>query len=69
MFLKLWNLNRILRATIIGWRVLIDRIPTKKNLAKRGVKVANRLCDLCKEEDETTRHLFFECKIVKDLWY
>ena len=55
--------------TIIGWRVLLDRIPSKTNLAKREVEVANRLCELCKEEDEATRHLFFDCKISKNLCY
>jgi len=69
VFKALWSLNTTSRVTIISWRLLLDKIPTKAKLAKKGVEVANRLCELCKEENETTWHLFFDCKIAKNLWY
>jgi len=31
---------------------MLDCIPTKENLAKRGVVVGNTLCGLCKEYDD-----------------
>ena len=49
-------------------RVLENNIVTTVNLAKRGVVVDSILCGLCGVKEETTSHLFFECKIVWLVW-
>jgi len=53
---------------ILSWRVLLHRIPSKVNLVKRGVGLGDTLCELCKEDDKTSRHFFFKCKMAKTLW-
>jgi len=68
VFKLLWSLNTILRATHLEWRVLLDRIPTKVNLAKSGIGLSNKLCEFCKEKDETYCYLFSYCKLSKQLW-
>ncbi|KAJ9560014.1 hypothetical protein OSB04_005174 [Centaurea solstitialis] len=50
------------------WRLLLNRIPTRTNLSKRGVNTPSLLCPLCNLEEETVDHLFCSCSAAKDLW-
>jgi len=36
-------------AKAFGWRVLLDRLPSRTNLESRGVHVSCNLCPLCKK--------------------
>jgi len=51
-------------AHITAWRVLQNKIATKINLARRGVAVDSTICCFCREKEEITNHLFFECRVV-----
>ena len=53
---------------ITALRVLKNKIVTKVNLARRGVSVDNTVCCFCREKEETTSHLFFECRVVWLVW-
>lgn len=33
-----------------------------------GVQLGSNLCQLCKQKDDNTSHLFFYCKITKRVW-
>jgi len=61
-------------ALVCCWRVIIDRLPTRMNLSGRGVAIGNQICPMCLEEVETTKYLFFLCKVaqlvydVSDRW-
>ncbi|KAL4587346.1 hypothetical protein LXL04_000215 [Taraxacum kok-saghyz] len=62
-----WN-NLILRkANILAWRLAHGRLPTKVNLAKRGIGV-NKECTLCNIDEETEEHLFLNCPVTKEVW-
>lgn len=44
-----------------GWRVLLDRIPARVNLALRNVlsPEASRLCVMCNRKEESALHFFY----------
>lgn len=60
---KLWSCDALLKAKAFVWKLVQNRIPTAKNLAKKGVMVQNGLCLGCKKEEETVDHLFFKCEL------
>ncbi|KAK7243062.1 hypothetical protein RIF29_37846 [Crotalaria pallida] len=66
----IWMANAPLKSKAFGWRILINKIPTKMNMIRRGIELSTdqRLCALCKEQDESTNHLFFACKITYAVW-
>ncbi|KAL8488771.1 hypothetical protein ACS0TY_024901 [Phlomoides rotata] len=43
---------------------------TTDNLTRRGIILDEeaKVCQLCKEREETIHHLFFECKIAYKTW-
>ncbi|GKU92853.1 hypothetical protein SLEP1_g6524 [Rubroshorea leprosula] len=49
---------------VFGWRLCLDRLPTRWNLRKRGVVLQEdgMVCGLCKEGVEDVNHLFCTCK-------
>ncbi|GLT34080.1 hypothetical protein SLA2020_086230 [Shorea laevis] len=53
-----------------GWRLLLDRLPTKRNLQKRGVALQGDglRCVLCNEEVEEINHLFCNCLEAWLVW-
>ncbi|KAE8727556.1 hypothetical protein F3Y22_tig00005459pilonHSYRG00268 [Hibiscus syriacus] len=46
---------------------MLDRLATKDRLLRFGFEV-DGLCVLCREEDESRNHLFFECAFSVRLW-
>ena len=55
-------------ALVMAWRVLENKLATKANLVRRGITVVSSICSLCGVEEETSSHLFFECKFAWLLW-
>jgi len=64
VFQSLWSLNISTKATVCAWRLLLDKLPTRANLIKRGLQIRNMWCPLCQEGVETTQHLFTTCKVA-----
>jgi len=48
--------------------VLVNTLATKANLEKREITVEGSMCSLCGVVEETSTHLFFECRFVWVLW-
>ncbi|XP_058723527.1 uncharacterized protein LOC131595241 [Vicia villosa] len=55
---------------IFGWRVLQDRLPTKKQLFSRGIitQIQDTLCIVCQQEVEDITHLLFQCGNLQNVW-
>ncbi|GLT37855.1 hypothetical protein SLA2020_121420 [Shorea laevis] len=53
-----------------GWRLCLDRLPTRLNLQKRRVVLQgdDMMCGLCKERVEEVNHLFCTCKAAWLVW-
>ncbi|KAL6572984.1 hypothetical protein OROHE_002460 [Orobanche hederae] len=61
---RLWNSGAVHKVQLQAWRTLLRKVPTKVELKRRkclpdGIDLK---CYLCKLEEESINHLFFECK-------
>lgn len=54
------------KVAFFGWRLCLDRLPTKLNLPKRRVTFQGEglLCGLCSETVEDVDNLFCTCKEI-----
>lgn len=50
-----------------AWKIVNNVIPTRKNITKKGTDI-NTLCCFGKKREESTTHLFWVCKISKNIW-
>jgi hypothetical protein len=66
----LWKSFAPSKITVFSWQLLLQRLPTKVNLAKRGVVdgEVDLLCALCPMELEKESHLFGDCAFASTLW-
>ena len=55
------------RALFITWMALYGRLSTLDRLIAWGIQVSP-ICYLCKVENESIQHLFFECPYVSTIW-
>jgi len=67
-FQMLWNLKAAPLALFLVWRVLWNRIPTRANLAVRGVQLVSTTCSMCNMYEESVDHLFLNCDIARKVW-
>jgi len=65
----IWHRNVPLKVSILAWRLLRNRLPTKTNLVARGmIGTDAQLCVSGCGEVETAHHLFVSCPIFRELW-
>lgn len=70
VFGNLWKSPAPSKVVAFLWALLLDRIPTRSNLAFRHVLDpggAEYLCVVWTRE-ETTTHLFLHCEVVSRIW-
>jgi hypothetical protein len=70
IFKAIWKTPTPSKVCGFVWQLMHDRIPTRNNLAKRGIVAIGEasLCTLCGEENETAAHLFLYCEIAQMVW-
>ncbi|GKU91338.1 hypothetical protein SLEP1_g5225 [Rubroshorea leprosula] len=70
VFEKIWN--PLIPHKVYGftWLLLLDRIPSKFNLLKRGLikEMEAVKCSLCGRNVEESNHLFLHCSITAKIW-
>nr|GEV77219.1 RNA-directed DNA polymerase, eukaryota [Tanacetum cinerariifolium] len=54
-----------IKINIFTWRACLDRLPTRYNLAKRGVVLESPLCLICGSVSEDSIHILFQCELAK----
>jgi hypothetical protein len=66
----LWKSLAPSKVIVFSWQLLLGRLPTKENLAKRGVvgNGSDSFCVLCPMELECEGHLFGSCAFASALW-
>ncbi|GKV19324.1 hypothetical protein SLEP1_g29604 [Rubroshorea leprosula] len=66
----IWNKNVPLKVSAFAWKATQNKIPTKDNLWKRGIRSMERdlTCTLCGQYPEETDHLLFTCRTAWLLW-
>jgi hypothetical protein len=65
----IWYKQVPLKVSILAWRLLKDRLPTRSNLQRRGILAAtdNSCLSGCGME-ETASHIFLHCEVFGSLW-
>jgi len=65
----IWHSKASLKVSILVWRLLRDRLPTKNNLLACGIITgANTSCLAGCGQVETAQHLFLHCGLSGSLW-
>ena len=68
-FVELWRLKIPSRIAVFAWRLLRDRLPTRKNLQRRQVQLTDTLCPFYRNAEEGASHLFFHCSKIQPIWW
>ncbi|KAL4563958.1 hypothetical protein LXL04_028007 [Taraxacum kok-saghyz] len=63
-----WNRMVPAKMNVFAWRLMMNRLPTKVNLDRRGIDCGSIRCGVCDDDLETVNHLFFSCEMAVDLW-
>jgi len=64
-----WHKQVPLKVSILAWRLLRDRLPTKTNLLRRGILPSEAItCVAGCGNDESAHHLFLHCELFGSLW-
>lgn len=67
---KIWSCDVPTKVQIFVWKMMLNRLPTRDNLERRGIinNVHELCCVLCFEENETANHLFCNCRMSQAVW-
>ncbi|MCI20935.1 putative ribonuclease H protein, partial [Trifolium medium] len=67
---KVWDSWAPSKVVVFSWQALLSRIPTRANLARRGVVSEGDLlvCAVCGGGVETENHLFLLCPLAWSIW-
>nr|GEW26345.1 RNA-directed DNA polymerase, eukaryota, reverse transcriptase zinc-binding domain protein [Tanacetum cinerariifolium] len=60
--------HHICKVNIYTWRASLNRLPTRSNLATRGVTLSSSHCPFCMAEEETSVHCIISCRCVLSIW-
>ncbi|XP_058750847.1 uncharacterized protein LOC131623866 [Vicia villosa] len=65
----LWKIKVPPKIQLFGWRFLINRLPTKNQLFKRGIfpNVKDLCCVFCSTDEETLSHFCSSCSITREV--
>ncbi|GKB29200.1 RNA-directed DNA polymerase, eukaryota [Tanacetum coccineum] len=57
-----------IKVNVHAWKVRINGLPTRWNISRRGIDIPSILCPLCETGVESSKHLFFNCSVVRDIF-
>jgi hypothetical protein len=67
MWKECWNMKVPNVVKLFLWKALHNLLPTRVNLAKKGV-TTDKLCPICAMEEETVMHVLWSCPASADVW-
>nr|GEV21485.1 RNA-directed DNA polymerase, eukaryota, reverse transcriptase zinc-binding domain protein [Tanacetum cinerariifolium] len=62
----IWIKEVPIKINVHAWKVIHDYLPTRFNISRRGIEIESILCPMCECSPESSRHLFFSCKMISD---
>ncbi|GKE17339.1 RNA-directed DNA polymerase, eukaryota [Tanacetum coccineum] len=62
-----WVKSIPIKVNVFVWKLVQDRIPTRLNLMSRNIFVPSVECPVCKNDSESSSHLFFGCQVAKEV--
>nr|KYP66064.1 Putative ribonuclease H protein At1g65750 family [Cajanus cajan] len=68
-FRCIWKVKAPKKTIVFAWQLLLNSLPVRASLARRGIPVSNVFCALCNNEAENVCHLFLHCRISCKIWY
>jgi hypothetical protein len=71
VFKLLWKNPAPSKVVALVWKTILDRIPTKVNLALPNVPTTDGsiLCVHCARMEETSLHLYLHCTLASSVWW
>ncbi|GJZ46035.1 RNA-directed DNA polymerase, eukaryota, reverse transcriptase zinc-binding domain protein [Tanacetum coccineum] len=54
-----WFRNIPIKGNIFIWRLMLNKLPSRVNLDRKGIDVGSILFPICQEDVETINHIFF----------
>jgi mannosylglycoprotein endo-beta-mannosidase len=69
-FKFIWKCGVPSKVSALAWQLILNRIPTRDNLRRRGViRAQDSFCPFCSLEEESSCHLFLHCRFSATIWY
>ncbi|XP_045797681.1 uncharacterized protein LOC123891843 [Trifolium pratense] len=67
---RLWKTDVPSKINVFGWRLLLNKLPTRTALNRRGILTNSHdlPCVCCFKQLEDSAHLFFSCSFSKEVW-
>ncbi|GKC32682.1 RNA-directed DNA polymerase, eukaryota, reverse transcriptase zinc-binding domain protein [Tanacetum coccineum] len=62
-----WIKAMPIKVNVHAWRVKLDCLPTRINISRKGMKIESIICPMCGEAAESSRHVFFSCRIAREM--
>ncbi|GJR51885.1 copia protein [Tanacetum coccineum] len=56
-----------IKVNVFAWKLHLDRLQTRMNLARKGVQISSMMCPLCNNVEEDSSHLFCGCDMAIDI--
>lgn len=56
------------KVNIFIWRMMLDRLPHRLNLSRRGLDIPSISCSICSKGMESNDHVFYSCDIALNIW-
>ncbi|PWA40745.1 RNA-directed DNA polymerase, eukaryota, Reverse transcriptase zinc-binding domain protein [Artemisia annua] len=63
-----WNTLVPIKVNILGWRIRMDRLPTREKLDQKGIDLPSLLCPVCDTYIEDVNHVFLRCELASQIW-
>ncbi|GJV91510.1 RNA-directed DNA polymerase, eukaryota [Tanacetum coccineum] len=56
-----------IKVNVLAWKVMVDALPTRWNLSRRGITIPSILCPICGMGVESSSHVFFRCEVTRQI--
>ena len=57
-----------IKVNVHAWKVRLDCLPTRFNISHRGIDIESIICPICDNVVESSRHLFFNCPLAREIF-
>ncbi|PWA42204.1 RNA-directed DNA polymerase, eukaryota, Reverse transcriptase zinc-binding domain protein [Artemisia annua] len=63
-----WNTLVPIKVNILGWRIRLDRLPTREKLDHKWIDLPSFLCPVYDTYIENVSHVFVRCELASQVW-
>ena len=67
--MELWKIKILSKISVFAWRLLKDRLSTKRNLHRRQLQIQDMRFPFCRDAEEEVSHLFFHYSKIQPIWW